>query len=132
MNRHHIGHSNKELTVAKWVLIVRTKIPKRPQKVSAKMSAQAQKLEILKKLSLGVRSPCTWCMEFTTCYRIIFWWSILGLFKVLFYTQYTGNMAIAYLINVNRPCAKQWKLVKAVSFALNYLQKNVKVGFCYE
>ena len=48
------------------------------------------------------------------------------------HSMYTGNMAIAYLINVNRPCAKQWKLVKAVSFALNYLQKNVKVGFCYE
>ena len=78
---------------------------------------------------------CTWCMEFTTFYRIIFWWSIFGLLKALFYTQaiwlflHTGNMAISYLKIVNRPCAKQWKLVKAVSFVLNYLQKNVEVGF---
>ena len=39
------------------------------------------------------------------------------------------HLCISYLINVNRTCAKQWKLVKAVSFALNYLQKNVEVGF---
>ena len=49
---------DKELTVPKWVLIVRPKIPQMPQKFQPKMSAQAQKFKIFeKKLSLGVGSP---------------------------------------------------------------------------
>ena len=44
-----MNNMDKELTVPKWVLIVRPKIPK--------MSAQAQRFELFeKKLSLGVRS----------------------------------------------------------------------------
>ena len=43
---------NKELTVTKWVLIVRPKIPRMPQKkIQPKMSAQAQKLKIFEKKS---------------------------------------------------------------------------------
>ena len=46
-----------ELTVPKWVLIVRPKILQMPHKFQPKMSAQAQKFEIFeKKLPLGVRS----------------------------------------------------------------------------
>ena len=42
---------DKELTVPKWVLIVRPKIPQMPQKISAR------KFKIFeKKLFLGVRS----------------------------------------------------------------------------
>ena len=46
---------DKELTVPKWVLIVRPKIPQMPQKFQPKMSAQAQKFKIFEKRS--VRSP---------------------------------------------------------------------------
>ena len=49
---------DKELTVPKWMLIVRSKMPKCLKKCQPKMSAQAQKFEIFEKnLSLGVRSP---------------------------------------------------------------------------
>ena len=43
---------DKELTVPKWVLIVRPKIPQMPQKFQPKMSAQAQKFKIFEKSSL--------------------------------------------------------------------------------
>ena len=58
--KNPIPFSNGEGThSAKIVLIVWPKIPQMPQKYQPKMSARAQKFEILeKKLSLDVRSPC--------------------------------------------------------------------------
>ena len=50
---------DKELTVPKWVLMVRPKIFKMPQKFRPKMSARTQKFKIFEEmLPLGVRSPC--------------------------------------------------------------------------
>ena len=45
---------DKELTVPKWVLIVRPKIPQMPLKIQPKMSAQAQKFDIFEKNALWV------------------------------------------------------------------------------
>ena len=74
----------KELTVPKWVLIVRPKYPKCLKNFQPKMSAQAQKFEIFEnKLSLGVRSPSLawfvaifhpfWCNLFLTVITVIYW-----------------------------------------------------------
>ena len=49
---------DKELTVPKWMLIVRPKIPQMPQKISAQNVCPSPKVrDLKKKLSLGVRSP---------------------------------------------------------------------------
>ena len=49
---------DKELTVPKWVLIVRPTTPQMPQKSSAQKVCPSPKVRIFwKKLSLSVRSP---------------------------------------------------------------------------
>ena len=54
-------NTDKGLTVPKWVLINRPKVPTMPQN----LSAQAQKfgISMKKKASLGVRSPCFKTMQ---------------------------------------------------------------------
>ena len=51
---------DKELTVPKWVLIVRLKIPQMPQNISAQNVCPSPNVwDFSKKnLSLGVRIPC--------------------------------------------------------------------------
>jgi hypothetical protein len=50
---------DKDLTVPKWVLIVRAKIPQMPHKNSDQNVCPSSKVQdFWKKLSLGVRSPC--------------------------------------------------------------------------
>ena len=50
---------DKALTVPKWVVINRPKIPQMPKLYQPKLSSQAQKFGILmKKASLGIHSPC--------------------------------------------------------------------------
>ena len=51
---------DKGLTVQKWVLIVRQKIPQMPQNLSAQFACPSPKVLDFdeKKASLGVRSPC--------------------------------------------------------------------------
>ena len=52
---------DKELTVPKWVLINRPKIPQMPQNLYPKLSAQAPKFGIVMKkgfIALGISSPC--------------------------------------------------------------------------
>ena len=50
---------DKGLTVPKWVLMVRPKIPQMPQIYLPNLSTQAHKFWIsMKKDSMGVRSPC--------------------------------------------------------------------------
>ena len=44
----------KELTVQKWMLTVRQKIPQMPQKMSAQNVVRAQKFETFEKKSLWV------------------------------------------------------------------------------
>ena len=51
-------NKDKELTVPKWVLIVRPKIPQMPQKISdPNVCASPKVRDFWKKLSLFVRSP---------------------------------------------------------------------------
>ena len=46
---------DKELTIPKWVLIVRLKIPQMPQKIQPKMFSQSKKFLIVEtKISLSV------------------------------------------------------------------------------
>ena len=52
----YLSNMDKELTVPKWVLVVRQKIPRIPQKTSENVVPKPKKF--LKKSSLGVRSPC--------------------------------------------------------------------------
>ena len=62
-----VENMDKGLTVPKWVLIFLLKIPQMPKKCWARfvyLLTQAQKFGIFeKKLSLGVRSPCSFIKD---------------------------------------------------------------------
>ena len=77
---------DKGLTVPKWVLTNQPKVPQiltYPKIYLSKLSAQAQKFGILKKASLGVRSP--WL------HGLIYFWDIWKCFQNQTNTKFKLN-----------------------------------------